>query len=50
VSQLHADGAFISSSLPENTWLVLASIDALKAAAYKPHALVSPRPDRLGEL
>jgi len=40
-SQLHADGAIISSSLPKDTWLVLAKIDALKPAAYQPHGLVS---------
>lgn len=40
-SQLHADGAIISSSLPKDTWLVLANIDALKPATYQPHGLVS---------
>lgn len=38
--QLHADGALISGSLPENTWLVLASPDSLRSAGYRPHAVV----------
>lgn len=40
-AQLTADGALISSSLPDHTWLVLASPEALQPAAYKPHDLVS---------
>ena len=40
-SQLHADGAVISTSLPDHTWLLLARPDSLKPDAYRPHVLVS---------
>lgn len=40
-SQLHADGAVISTSLPDHTWLLLVLPEALKPDAYQPHTLVS---------